>query len=357
MKTKTHLLLIALICGSLTSFAQVADTATYPYVLPIWGQKVQDKGMADQLQLPFGVNANYVNAFMELDITEFQLLVGGKDLSGIINTETLNFTSVSATTNGSNFRADAWILPFMNVYGMLSIVKGTTNVSLQPTWKDAVGDVILQLPEFSSIVEFDALAYGAGTTLIFGWNGYFLSTDINYSRTETALLEEQVGYLTLSARGGYRFFLNKKNENLFIAPYVGMMYRDFVGSHGSNGSIGLDEVFPELDESFNNKANEAIQENQDVIDDPNTSLADKIKLEARNQAIEEIQDRVNDSGVFTTEINYYIKKDLIQTVTFQFGFNFQINRNWMLRGEYGVSDSQRFLMTGVQYRFGVKKKS
>ncbi|MCV9386412.1 hypothetical protein [Reichenbachiella ulvae] len=336
--------------------AQSSDTTIFPYVLPVWGQKVQERGMADQLQLPFGLNVNYVNAFVDMEITEFQLLVGGSDLTGILNTETLNFTQVGATTNGLNLRADAWILPFVNVYGLFSSVKGGTNVSLQPTWKNSLGEIILQLPEFSSEVEFDAIAYGAGTTWIFGWNGYFLSTDINYSRTDTELLKEQVGYMTLSARAGYRFFLNKNNRDLFIAPYMGMMHRNFVGARGSSGTIGLDEVFPELDNTFNNRVDTRLNSNQEMIDDPNTSIGDRIKLEAQNTALREIQSRVNESGFFTTEIDYFIEKELIQTVTFQFGFNFQINKNWMLRGEYGVADSQRFLMTGLQYRFGVKKK-
>lgn len=354
---KFNLALLAIaICAANLLNAQSRDTTSFPYVLPVWGDKVQERGMADQLQLPFGVNVNYVNSFMELEISEFELMVGGKDFSGVLNTETLNFTGVDATTNGVNFRADAWILPFLNVYGLFSQVTGGTNVSLQPTWKDATGEVILELPEFSSEVEFDAIAYGAGATMIYGWKGYFSSVDVNYSRTETELLEDQVGYLTLSARAGHRFFLKKENRDFYIAPYIGMMYRDFVGAKGSNGSINLDEVFPDLDETFNNKVDEKTAANDEIINDPNTSPSDKIKLQAQNQAIETISNRVNESGIFTTSIDYFIHKELVQTVTFQFGFNFQINKTLMLRGEYGVSDSQRFLMTGLQYRFGVKKK-
>lgn len=357
MKLRLLLLSFGLFIASLSSFAQLRDTTIYPYVLPIWGQKAQDRGMADQLQLPFGVNLNYINAFIDMEITEFKLLFGNADVSGIINTNTLNFQEVSATTNGINLRADAWVLPFMNVYVMASSVTGGTNVTLQPTWKDAEGETILQLPQFSSEVSFDARAYGIGTTMVFGWNGYFSSIDANYSRTDTELLQEQVGYLSMSARVGYRFMLSKRNKDFFIAPYVGTMYRNFVGPRGSSGTIGLDEVFPDADATFNTRVDDKIAENQAVIDDPNTTLTERVKLQAQNQALHSIQDGVNNSGLFTTDIDYYIKKDLIQTVTFQFGFNLQLSKNWMLRGEYGVADSQRFLMTGLQYRFGVVKSS
>ena len=320
------------------------------------GQKVQDRGMADQLQLPFGVNLNYVNSYMDLEITEFGLSLGDRDLSSIVNLETLNFQQVSATTNGINLRADAWVLPFMNIYGLFSSVTGGTQVSLQPTWKDATGEVILQLPEFSSNVGFNALTYGFGATLIFGWNNYFLSTDFNYSRTDTELLKKQVGYGTLSARAGYRIKLSNTNKDFFVAPYLGVMYRDFIGAEGNTGDIGLDEVFPDLDATFNETVDAKIANNEEIINDPSTSAAEKIKLQAQNQALKTIENTVNESGVFSTEVDYTIQKELVQTVTFQIGLNLQINKNWMVRGEYSLSDNQRFLLTGLQYRFGIKKK-
>ncbi len=326
----------------------------YPYKLPIWGQKVVDKGYGDRLQLPYGLNVNYINVFMEMEISQFELDIGGRDLTNIINTETLNFTDVSATSNGVNVRGDFWLFPFMNVYGMFSKVTGGTNVSLQPTWRNEFNEIILQLPEFGTSVDFDAIAYGAGTTLAFGYENFFLSTDINYSATNTALLEDQIGILCLSARLGRRFNLSKKKPDINIAPYVGVMNRDFVGSKGSKGSIDFAEVFPDLDETFNNSVANKIQENNDEIDSLNPILnaSEIIELRAKNVALEKIQTAVNDSGIFTTSINYFIKKEMIQSYTFQFGFNFQLSKHIMLRGEYGISDSQRFLMSGIQYRFG-----
>lgn len=333
--------------------APVQDTTSYPYVLPIWADKVIDRGMGDVMQLPFGISAHYVNAYIDLEITEFELFFGGRDLSGIINTETLNFTAVNATTNGANLRADAWILPFLNVYGLFSKVTGGTEVSLQPTWRDATGEIILQLPEFGSKVEFDAIAYGGGATLVYGFDNYFMNSDFNLSKTQTELLEDQVLYGTFSARVGRRFMLSKRNKEMFLAGYVGAMYRDFIGAKGSNGSIGLDEVFPDADANFNQRADEKIAENQEIIDGLGPFDPERFVLEARNAAIRTIQDAVNESGLFTASIDYFIEKEMIQAWTFQFGFNFQINKSWALRGEYGVSDSQRFLLSGLQYRFGL----
>lgn len=327
----------------------------YPYKLPIWGQKAYDKGYGDQLQLPLGFNMNYVYAYIDMKISEFTLNIGDYDLSDIINIETLNFTEVSATSSGLNYRADAWIFPFMNVYGLFSKIQGETSVRLQPTWKDGVGNIILQLPEFGATVDFDAIAYGVGTTLVFGYQNYFLSTDINYSATDTELLDNQVGVLNLSARLGYKFDLSTKNPDLFLAAYVGIMNRDFVGAKGSSGSIQFNEVFPNIDSIFNDKIDARIEENNQAIANlnPVTDAGEIIKLEAQNLTLKEIQTRVNESGAFSNSINYFIKKEMIQTRTVQFGFNLQLNKHLMFRGEYGISGSQKFILTGLQYRFGI----
>lgn len=331
----------------------------YPYKLPIWGQKAYEKGYGDQLQLPLGVNINYVYAYIDMKISEFTLNIGDYDLSDILNIETLNFTEVSATSSGLNYRADAWVFPFMNVYGLFSKISGGTNVRLQPTWKDSLGNIILQLPEFGASVDFDAIAYGVGTTLVFGYQNYFLSTDINYSATDTELLDNQVGVMNLSARLGYKFDLSRKNPDFFLAAYVGIMNRDFVGAKGSSGSIQFNEVFPNIDTVFNDRIDTRVAENNEKIDNlnPITDAGEIVKLKAQNLALEEIQTRVNDSEAFSSSINYFIKKDMIQTRTVQFGFNLQLNKHFMFRGEYGISGSQKFILTGLQYRFGIKNKS
>ena len=50
------------------------DTTTankeYPYVLPIWEQKVADRGI--DMQLPFGLNVNYVYQ-LTLELTQFSM--------------------------------------------------------------------------------------------------------------------------------------------------------------------------------------------------------------------------------------------------------------------------------------------
>lgn len=370
----------------------------YPYVLPIWGQKAQDRGMGDRLQLPFGISAMYVNSSMQVEVTDFSMTIGNNPdlneiLQNIISTETLNFTSTVATVNGINLRGDVWVLPFLNVYGMYSQVTGGTTVSLQPTWTRDNGEII-QLDQINSSVEFTAKSLGLGSTFAYGYKTFFVSGDANYTWNRSELLDKTLGLLTGSGRVGKAFRINDKIK---LSAYIGAMYRNFTDNGPSSGRIKLNEALPDLQKSVNNGLDQRIYENTVKIDDNNFTISqnnDKIidlqdqidntinpiekqKLEIRKSAIESWnviletsnerisnrndfidgkQTEMNESGVYETEINYSIKKELIYPWTFQFGFNLELNKHLMIRGEYGVSQYQRLLLTGINYRFGVKKK-
>jgi hypothetical protein len=141
MKIGTSVLLVLLLLNLSEANAQsgiqfpkedsTTVTKDWPHVLPIWGEKVTDLNI--QLQLPLGFNVNYVFNQMSLELTEFSMnFYDGENLDDIINPEALNFTETVATTNGVNVRADAWILPFVDVYGIYSKNQGSTKVSFQP---------------------------------------------------------------------------------------------------------------------------------------------------------------------------------------------------------------------------------
>jgi len=356
----------------------------YPYHLPIWGQKVQDIGRGDNLQLPFGFSVMYVNSSMDLELTEFSMTFGDNPtindlLAEFVNAETLNFSSTVATVNGLNYRADAWILPFFNVYGMFTQTTGSTTVSLQPTWHLENGETI-QTQVINSSVEFQARSFGIGNTWAYGVKRYFASVDYNYTWSSSELLTETLGLLTASGRVGRSFKIGKKMK---LSAYIGAMYRDFSETGPNSGSLALNEALPGLEEGINTGFDNVISRNvasmnsntesiadleTEIADAPISERPDLIKeqkvLEAKNVALTKTnsalstkQTDINESGVYETDINYSIKKELISPWSFQFGFNFEVNKHFMLRGEYGVSEHQRLLLTGINYRFGFKKKS
>jgi len=349
----------------------VKDTV-YPYVLPILGQKVAERGY--QMQLPFGLNSNYIYNSMDLYVSSFSMSLGD-DLSSplnvlladYVNEETLNFQEVSASSNGVNIRADAWVLPFMNLYGIYAANQGNTTVSLAPEWYDESGDLVLSTPTIKSSVDFTAETYGIGTTWVYGAKNYFGSIDMNYSVTHSELLTDPAKLLVASARVGT--LVKFKNPNKKLALYVGAMWRDFMDTKGNYGSIAMDEVFPELgDQVFaeidrREAENSAqIEANNSAIDNLNpnspTYEAQKAYYEAQNTQLQTKNTALGiiDSAMQTlvdSQVDYNIKKEIINNWSVQFGFNMQLSPHWMFRGEYGIATGNTFLLTGLQYRFGL----
>ncbi len=364
---KKHYVILLMI-SSVFAFGQQQETpkdSVYPYTFPIWGQKVVDRGI--NMPLPAGFNINYVNSLMNIKVVDFELWIGDNRSSDLnqflaknLNENTLNFTRAEAKTNGVNFRYDQTIFPFLNVYGLFSYVKGSTFVGLQPTWRDSTGDVALKLPYFTSEVSFDALAYGLGTTLSYGYKGYFLSMDGNWSWTSSDLLTRDVGVLTLSGRLGKNWQLPREQA---IAFYVGFMYRNFIADGPNQGSVTLREALPGVEGKILTTVDNKITSNKVTIDeikaipsgDRTPEEKEKLrKAQLGNAVLVPLYDRLdsNSEMIWNSPINYMIEKELEQPYTFQFGFNFQLNKKLMVRGEYGINGAQHFLLTGIQMRFG-----
>jgi len=327
----------------------------WPHVLPIWGQKVTDRNI--QLQLPFGFNVNYVYNQMSLELTEFSMnFYDGENWDDIINPETLNFTETIATSNGVNVRADAWVFPFWNVYGIYAKNSGSTKVSFQPqvieTGLGPNGNLkeitTLENPISVPEVLFDANSFGIGSTLVYGWDNYFVSVDGNLTWSSSDLLAETVTFFVGSARIGRRVIFR---NDMKLSVYIGAMYRDFVNKESNTGALGV----PELDEAMENAI-----DGLSTINDQQIALYESLpatpgnvekleELNARKVRLDAAGARIENADA----INYSIKKEIINNWSTQIGFNFEISDHWMYRGEYGYRAGQKFFMTGLQYRFGL----
>lgn len=360
-------LILACITLSSISYAQSgiqqfpkSDTSTvnkvYPYVLPIWGQKVTDKNI--EMQLPFGLNVNYVYNQMSLELTHFSMnFYDGENLDDILNPESLNFTSTIARSSGVNLRADAWILPFINVYGIYSKNYGSTQVSFQPqsvTHNLGPNGAFKEIKTLENPIELDPVSFtantgGIGITTVYGWNNYFISVDGNMTWSKSDLIKETITFFVGSGRVGRRISFKNGTK---LAVYVGAMYRDFVNKEVNTGSLGV----PELDEGMTKAVDALLTINQEQIDfwedlPPATpGRQEKLdELNQRNGRLNDAKDRIENSNA----INYSIKKEIIDSWSTQVGFNYEINQHFMFRGEYGYRAGQKFFMTGLQYRFGL----
>jgi hypothetical protein len=141
--------------------------------LPIWGKDARDKGF--DLPLPFGVGVSYTYIDQNMVVSDVQ--VEGNPLN-------LTIRDAKTTTHTGVFRADAWLLPFLNVYGLFGDTAGVT----KPAVVFPNGEVV------GSEVEYNRFSYGAGMTVAGGWKAFFLTLDANWTTGEIQSKENgQVG--------------------------------------------------------------------------------------------------------------------------------------------------------------------
>ena len=84
--------------------------------LPIWGKSARDKGF--DLPLPLGLGLTY--SYIHQNMVVSDLVVEGRPVTG------LTFKDAPTTTHTGVFRADLWVFPFLNIYGLMGETSGTT---------------------------------------------------------------------------------------------------------------------------------------------------------------------------------------------------------------------------------------
>ncbi len=301
----------------------------YPYILPIFGDYVYEKGF--DIPYPVGVMLNYFYANQDIVIPD--IAVGFSD--GILPevpltdvTRLIDFSKVNAQATSVNFRPDVWILPFLNVYGIFGKSWARTEVELSYPFK------------MTALAELEGSSFGLGTTFAAGIGKYFVVLDGNWVWTNMSNFEEPVRTSVFSSRLGRAFKVGKNPESN-IAFWLGAMRIKMGGV--TEGTIKLNEVIGEevwanRDDFVNN-----YYEWYDNADEVQQKMADRIFT----PIVENIAE-ANGEGT----VRYKITKIPKQEWNMIIGAQYQVNKVWQLRTEAGVVGNRKSLLLSVNYRFG-----
>ena len=203
-------------------------------------------GDAD-LPRPWGVGLDFYTMDQDYDIKSLDF-----SLPGVIvgNPEAIEVTN---EVQHFDFKGDAWILPFLNVFGVIGRVDVDTTVDFSNA--DIIGLPVNlgQLP-FS----FDGTVYGGGFTLAYGTERWFTSVTTTFTRTSTSgdfeskvnstSIQPRIGLL----RNGFRFWVggmyldtDEKHSGVFELPFIGAVPFDIEleTKDAWNYSIGAGYVF------------------------------------------------------------------------------------------------------------------
>lgn len=334
-------------------------TVVYPYVLPIWGEKATQKGF----NLPYSAGISVQYFWQQSDLVLENLMVGFNngtmyDLDGLVQ-----FDKARATASAATIRPDIWLFPFLNIYGILGQASASTDIGYGVYVPDSNGNR-KQVFSGGTKVEFNTTTFGFGMTPTIGVMGCFLALDMNMAWTDVPQLNKPARSFVFGPRLGKSFNINREKERAFAVWCGG--FRVALKSETS-GSIPLTDAIDVSETQAKVDAAEVkIAETQQGVNtwwNGLTPVEQKnpvnvAKHNAANAALETAGNLVAGfdqaaSTVSTSSVQYSMDKRPKDKWNFIVGGQFQINKHFMLRGEYGFLTSRRQFLVGMQYRFGL----
>lgn len=334
------------------------ETAEYPYALPIWGEKVAKKGY----NLPYsaGISVNYF--WSQSDIVINNLNVGFNNGTMHNMDEIVRFNGAVAEASALTVRPDIWLLPFLNIYGIFGKAKASTSIDAG-IWIPDADNNWTEVTSFNTHADFDATTMGLGITPTIGVAGGWLALDMNMAWTDIDELDKPAFTYIFGPRLGKTFKFKKEDSN--IAVWVGA-FRVHLKS-GTSGSLDLKDVLP-LDgaQAKVDSGLAKVEQNQQSVNDWWNSLSgieqanpvNRAKYNTANRALEAAGNFLTamDGALSTAEtssVQYSLEKAPADMWNFIIGSQYQYNKHFMFRAEYGFLGSREQFLVSVQYRFGL----
>jgi hypothetical protein len=249
------------------------------------------------------------------------------------------------------------------VYGILGQASASTNVGFGVYIPDSSGNRT-EIFNTSTKVEFNTTTFGFGMTPTIGVAGCFLALDMNIAWTDVPQLSAPARSFVFGPRLGKTFML-KREKQRNIAFWAGG-FRVSIQS-GTEGSLPLNEALDvngidqKVDNAYTKIGN--AQEGVNVWWTGLTPVEQKnpvniAKYNGANAALTKAGEVVNQldqaaKKVGSSTVQYSMDKRPADKWNFILGGQFQYNKHWMVRGEYGFLGSRSQYMFGVQYRFSL----
>ena len=300
----------------------------YDYIFPFLGQKVYRRGF--DIPYPVGVMGNFMIMDQGIVIENMQLGLTTDNLDIPLTNvdEFIKFGDNSNKAYTVNMRPDIWILPFLNVYGLFGYGRSETTVRLtEPV-------------EFTSVVQQGIRTTGFGVMGAFGIGPIWTSIDANWTWNKPDLLDKPVNVSVLGFRFGKTFIFNQHPERNIAIWAGGMRVR--MGS-STVGQIQLiDALPPEVWE----RRDEFVAKYDNWYDSQPGFIQGKIDDSPLPDIVDRIEQADGDSI-----IKYGMDKKAKQEWNGIFGAQFQLNKRWMFRTEWGLIGDRKSALASVNYRF------
>lgn len=249
------------------------------HTLPFLGKRAVERGF--NLPMPLGVGVVRADVRQEMRIEHLEVGFNGN------GTRPYDFVFFGAESDliTEQLKLDAWVLPFLNLYGTFGQVNGDLdldiaidgNAMLDQIGKDCTG--IIRPPvcylfenkqvRFPVTADLSPMNYGVGGVVASGWHDWFLLIPFNVTWTDSdkAVLEGRA--LTISPRLGRGFAMNRAGR---VTLFAGGNYLDVrTVITGSLAIPGTDQVLDyKVDQKNSDRWNLVAGANWDIT--PRLSL-------------------------------------------------------------------------------------
>lgn len=199
--------------------ASAASTEAHR-VLPLLQDRIPEAYRA-HVPLPFGVSFTYFRLSERLAFSDPALVMNGQS----VPSQLLQAKSAATLTDSYSARFDAWVLPFLNVYGTATRFSGEVT--------DIEAQIIGFPPLIPERVGYSGTGVGVGFTLAFGYRALFASYDANWTWQKAGVISKRTVASTQGPRVGIQLSPWGRQGNV----YVGAMREALRGRQ--SGSIEL----------------------------------------------------------------------------------------------------------------------
>ena len=191
--------------------ATIAASAALPVhadlvSLPIWKEQAELLGYKLPKPIGFSVSYMHLQQGIELDSIAFSNL----HIPAMVQNLTMTGGSGSQETEILTLRADAWLLPFFNVYALVGSLQGHSTASVDVSAQ-------IKLPLLPAIpinkrisnfrLDLDGYNYGVGFVLAGGRGNWFTLVDASFTQTALTVIDGNIKAQVISPRIGYQFHL------------------------------------------------------------------------------------------------------------------------------------------------------
>jgi len=313
---RTVALLVCLIALPTAALAQAPDaghaSTRWPYVFPLWGDKLAERGL--QFPLPFGVGLNYAYLNQPIEISRIAVGVNDGEMTDL--SDLIVFDELHSRVHALNARLDLWVLPFLNVYAMANyVIDSHTSVSIAEPFA------------FDAGAEQSGVGSGFGFTLAGGAFGFFGTIDLNWTWNKLQNLDLPVGTFLFTPRVGKNFGKLGGLEWIF---WVGAMRQSIEAE--TRGDIKLSDAVG----------------SGGGFQDKLAAWYDNLPP-AQQAVVGGVVGGLQAAG--DPVIHYDLDKSVAHPWNMLIGTEIGLTRAWRVRAEVGFLQRTQ-LIVGINYRFG-----